>query len=132
VNEDAEEPDVVSLRRRVDELLAALVGLRHDFEQFRESVGRGVATSRLAIVTDDGFERIVLTSGAQHGSVAVRARSVLTAAVVEVFANDVDGRAHVGVALSEGGDVVSVLDLFEGEGARLWVVPDDDVGPPSR
>jgi hypothetical protein len=125
------EPGVAELAQRVDELTSEVAALRADLDVHRASLGRGLRTQRVAVVDGDGFERIVLVASPGHGSVAVNGRSLAAGSVVELFANDVDGRAHVGVALTEAGDVVSVLEALEGADARLWVEPRDDRGGPS-
>lgn len=128
--EESTEPAVAALRRRLDELASAVDGLRADFDAHRAALRYEVVTSRLAVTDPDGFERIVLVADVGHGSVAVNGRSVGAGSTIELFANDVEGRAHIGVALTEAGDVVSVLELLAGTPVRLWIGPDDQDGAP--
>ena len=130
--EEFTEPAVAVLQRRVEELASAVGELRAELDAHRVALRGGLVTGRLAIVGSDGFERVVVVAEGDHGSVAVNGRSVGTDSAVELFANDVDGRAHVGVALTESGDVVSVWELLEGSTARLWVAPDRHDGESAR
>ena len=75
----------------------------------------------------DGFARIVLTANDTSGQVTVHARSPEVVTCAELFANDQSLAAapHVGVALTEEGNVVGVLELVGGEPADLWMAPRD-------
>ena len=124
--EESTEPAVAALRRRIEEVASAVVELRAELDAHRAALRSELVTCRLAVADADGFERIVLVAEPGHGSVAVNGRSVGAGSMVELFADDVDGRAHVGVALSESGEIVSVLELLAGTPARLWGVSDGD------
>ncbi|MFI5053016.1 MAG: hypothetical protein ACHQDE_01530 [Acidimicrobiia bacterium] len=122
----SEEPTTADLDGRIQEVFAALRALRADLDAHRAALEREVHTERVVIRTRDGFVRIVLTADDDTGQITVHARSGDGATCAELFANDRDvgGRAHAGLALTEAGNVVSVLELLEGEGVDLWIAPE--------
>ena len=128
---DAERGDRAQkeeLDRRIQEVDDALHELRADLQAYRAALEHELRTEKLVIRTRDGFARIVLATDESTGQITVHARSGSEAVSVELFANDRDvgGRAHTGLALTEAGNVVSVLELLEGEGADLWIASDGD------
>jgi hypothetical protein len=126
----AKGSDIVELRLQVETLTSLVLELRAELAGHRAAIREEIVTRRIAVADDDEFERIVLVAGPSHGTVSVSGRSVDAGALVELFANDVDGRAHVGVAITEAGDVVSVFELLEGADVRLWIDSPRRAGDP--
>lgn len=108
---------------RLDRLALALDELRARLDRIQAQLGTEVRTGRLVIVEADGFERVVADGGGHFGALTVQARPRTGGSVaIEVFAADArDGdRAHVGVALVDGGDVVAAVDVQSGRPAMIW------------
>ena len=90
----------------IEERLAAL---ELDLAMLRASVEERLRTRRIAVVDEDGVERIVLDARHRTGSVLVRvAGSNGTTTGVEVYACQPDvGAPEVGLCVLRDGDVVS-------------------------
>jgi hypothetical protein len=75
------------------------------------------------VVEDDGFERIVLGAHDRFGHITVLSRTSPGASTLaELFADDAveaEG-AHVGMALTDRGDVVASLDVTHDQAPRWW------------
>lgn len=94
---------------RIDELAARLATLELEVAMVRASVEERLRTHRLAVVDEDGIERIVLDAHRRTGSVLVRIDGPGGRTTgVEVYANeDEDGAHEVGLCVLRDGDVVS-------------------------
>jgi hypothetical protein len=127
VADDSDEHGDAGVLRRLDDIETALRVLSADLRALRGALRRELRTRRIVVVEDDGFERVVVSTRGGFGYVAVCGRDgVGGATCVELFANDpvdVDG-AHVGMAVSDHGDVVAALDALEGHRPRLWIDTD--------
>jgi hypothetical protein len=107
---------------RIDDLAARVDELRADIAALRASLREEVRTRRV-VIEREGFERVVISSENGFGQVAVFGRTGdADSTCVELFATDpVDGDGtHVGVAITETGEVTAAFELLEGRGARLW------------
>jgi hypothetical protein len=114
----------VEYARMLRELEGRVRALEGEVASFRAAVASEVRTSRVLVVDDDGFERIVLGVADQFGHITVYGRSVGDgSACAELFANDPSGGdgAEVGFTLTDGGDVVAALNVFEQRPPRLWI-----------
>jgi hypothetical protein len=112
----------------LDELGRQVAILRDELDALRVELAHELRTQRVTVVDDDGFERITLRSHGHHGQVGVHGRGDPgRSTTVELFANDpTDGDgAHVGLALSDGGDVLAVFDVLHGSEARVRIEPVD-------
>ena len=86
--------------------------------QIIEHTAQEVRTRRVAVIEDDGFERVVLQANGTHGEVTVTARggpNSTTAA--ELYAHDpTEGdAATAGIALVRDGDLQWVTDLLSAQ-----------------
>ncbi len=109
---------------RLDNLTAAVESLRVEIAVLRRGLGREIRARRIVVVDDDGFERVVIAAEPGFGYVTVHARAQPErSTTAELFANDrTNGSGpHVGVALSDAGDVTATLEVVHGEPARLWL-----------
>lgn len=121
-------PDRDPDRDRLDRIDRELQGLGRQLEALRDALGRELRTRRIVVEEEDGFERVVISARGAFGFVAVQARASVRsddrgATSAELFANDAvdaDG-PHVGVSLSDRGDVVATVDRLEGHRARVWL-----------
>lgn len=95
--------------QRIDELAARLASLELEVAMVRASVEERLRTRRLAVVDEQGIERIVLDSRRRTGSVLVRVDGPAGRTTgVEVYARQGEDGAHeVGVCVVRDGDVVS-------------------------
>jgi len=119
---------------RLDRIEQALADLRTRLDRIHAQLGSEVRTGRLVIVEGDGFERVVLDGAGHFGALTLRARSRTDGSVaVEVFAADAHegDRAHVGLALLDGGDVVAAVDVQSGGPAMIWTPGADDSPSPA-
>ena len=103
---DGSGPESLSVRiDAVERLLLELL----------EHTAKEVRTRRLAVIEDDGFERVVLQADGTHGEVTVAARGEGGGATAaEMYAHDPsdgDG-ATAGVTLVRGGDLQWTRDLL--------------------
>lgn len=108
----------------IGRLAERLDTLSSELAELRASLLREVRSRRVVVVEHDGFERIVLGASERFGHVTVVSRTAIDSSTgVELFANDaVDAEpANVGLALVDGGDVVSTLDVTSGARPRLWL-----------
>jgi hypothetical protein len=94
---------------RVDDLAARLATLELELAMVRASVEERLRTRRLAVVDEQGVERIVLDARHRTGSVLVRIEGPDGCTTgVEIYANQSDDGAHeVGLCVLRDGDVVS-------------------------
>jgi len=94
---------------RIDELAARLATLELEVAMVRASVEERLRTRRLAVVDEQGVERIVLDARSRTGSVLVRVDGPEGRTTgVEIYAQQVDDGSHeVGVCVVRDGDVVS-------------------------
>lgn len=119
-----EEAVHAALHRRLDELTAIVSLLRDELEAHRAGHRQELVTTRLVVAAEGGLPRIELIATPDRSTLTLRARPSEPSTCVELFAADADGRAHVGVALTDSGDVVSVLEVLEGSRPRSWTDPD--------
>ena len=94
---------------RVADLEARLASLELELAMVRASVEEHLRTRRLAVVDEDGIERVVLEARHRAGSVLVRiAGTGGRTTGVEVYASESDlGPAEIGLCVLRDGDVVS-------------------------
>ncbi len=94
---------------RVDDLAARLATLELDLAMVRASVEERLRTRRLAVVDEQGVERIVLDARHRTGSVLVRIDGPGGSTTgVEIYANETENGAHeIGLCVLRDGDVVS-------------------------
>lgn len=121
--------DTHDIATRLDRIERTLVELRAQVERIRAQLGAEVRTGRLVVVEADGFERVVVDGAGHFGALTLRARGQDDGSVaVEVFAADAHegDRAHVGLALLDGGDVVAAVDVQSGRPAMIWTPGGDD------
>lgn len=110
------------LAARIIDLSAQLNDLRAEVSELRGQLSAEVRTRSLAVVDDDGFERVVVDSREAFGAVSVYSRSAPgRTTCVELFANDaIDGDgAHVGLSITDDGEVVATLEVLHGHIAQL-------------
>jgi CBS domain-containing protein len=101
-----------TLSERVDAVERLLLELiEHNAQEVR--------TRRVAVIEDDGFERVVLGANGTHGEVTVTAREGRNAATAaELYAHDPtegDG-STAGIALVRDGDLQWTRDLLSAPG----------------
>ena len=103
---DGSGPESLSVRiDAVERLLLELL----------EHTAQEVRTRRLAVIEDDGFERVVLEAGGSHGEITVAARGDgRGATAAELYAHDASegDEATAGVALVRDGDLRWTHDLL--------------------
>jgi hypothetical protein len=94
---------------RLDDLAARLASTELELAMVRASVEERLRTRRLAVVDEDGVERIVLDARLGTGSVLVRINAPDGRTTgVEVYATQgEDGATEVGLCVLRDGDVVS-------------------------
>jgi hypothetical protein len=99
--------------------------LRQEVAALRAAISTEIRTRRVTVVEPDGFERIVLEAQGRFGSIAVRTRSKAAPTEAGLFGNDpIDGDgSHVGIALTDQGDVVAAFEVLQGREAVLWTEP---------
>jgi hypothetical protein len=117
---------------RPDQSLAALSGaidqLRRELHELAASIALGVHTRELVVTGADGIPRIVISATDSRGSVEIFGRSGPgDLSSVELFGSDAIGGAgvHVGVALTERGDVVAICEALSGDDPLVWIGGDD-------
>lgn len=91
------------------ELESRLASLELEIAMVRASVEQHLRTRRLAVVDEQGVERVVLDARRGTGSVLVRiAAADGSTTGVEVFASEPEGGpAEIGLCVLRDGDVVS-------------------------
>lgn len=132
---EGDRPADAGPQAHLGQLVERIDSMGRELVELRRALGEEVRTRRVVVVEDDGFERIVLGAAARFGHVTVQARSAGgEPACVELFANDRinGGGAHVGVALSDAGDVAAVLELIVGRLPELWIGPATPRAGPRR
>lgn len=91
-----------------DDVAAALDELRQEIQSLRDDTAQSIRTRRLAVVDEDGIERVILSARFQAGSVLCRIDSPEgeTTGIELVAAEDPDGLGEpiVGVVRLEGGN----------------------------
>lgn len=94
---------------RVDDLAAQLATLELELAMVRATVEQHLRTRRLAVVDDDGVERIVLDARHATGSILVRVHGPDGQTTgVEIYAAQAeDGEHAIGLCVLRDGDVVS-------------------------
>lgn len=137
------EPDggagrsAVPVVEAIERVAAEVAAVREELRRLQERQAEVVRTRRLVVEDADGFERVVVAGRGRYGHLTVSARAPVGRSVcAELFANDpLEGSgAHVGVALSDGGDVVSAFEVAEGRRPVMWVdaTGHGGVGPPDQ
>jgi hypothetical protein len=113
-----------AIATEIGRLAERLDTLSSELAELRASLLREIRSRRVVVVGHDGFERIVLGADERFGHVTVVSRTATASSTgAELFANDaIDAEpANVGLALVDGGDVVSTLDVTTGGRPRLWL-----------
>jgi hypothetical protein len=116
-------PERRDLAEQVRALASRVEHLARELTALQEELRRELRTGRVVVVEPDGFERIVLAARDRYGQITVYGRTEPGGATsAELFANDAaDGdTVQAGVALTDLGDVVAVLDVRRGTEPRLW------------
>jgi hypothetical protein len=123
--DDHPRESVPALREAVDQL-------RRQLHELEESIAAEVVTRSIVVADDDGLPRVVIRATGSFGNIEVFARSDLGGpSSAELFASDAaDGEGpHLGVALTERGDVVAIFEALGGEAPTVWLRPGALPGP---
>jgi hypothetical protein len=129
-NDPAAAPPV--LVAELERVAAEVAAVREELRDLQARQVESVRTRSLVVVDADGFERVVIAGRGRHGHLTMNARAPEGRSVcAELFANDpAEGAgAHVGVALSVAGDVVSAFEVMQGRRPSMWV---ESTGHPGR